>query len=95
MPLYDYTCPNCGDFEAWRQMSEVGQPMVCVDCNATAARIYVAPNISLSSGSLSSRIGGSSEPRLIKRAESRPRAPKHQSQRGGRPWMLGHAPERL
>lgn len=95
MPLYDYTCANCGDFEAWRTMAEVSQPMACPTCDDVAMRLLVAPNISLNGGSLKSRLGASAEPRLVKRQEKVTSMPKNQSQRGGRPWMLGHAPERL
>lgn len=95
MPLYDYTCQNCGDFEAWRRMAELEIPLPCPDCESIAVRLFIAPNISLSSGSLSSRVKATSEPRLVQRKERMPGAPKNQSPRGGRPWMLGHAPERL
>lgn len=93
MPLYDYKCADCGPFDAWRKMAEVSTPMACPDCDAIAMRIFTAPNISLGSGSLLKRVG-SSEPRLVKR-QGEPSKPKNQSQAGGRPWMLGHAPERL
>ncbi len=95
MPLYDYTCAKCGDFEAWRTMAEVSQSMDCPTCNDTAIRLLVAPNISLNGGSLKSRLGSSAEPRLVKRQEKIPSTPKNQGQQGGRPWMLGHSRERL
>ncbi|MEM9904919.1 MAG: zinc ribbon domain-containing protein [Cyanobacteria bacterium P01_D01_bin.44] len=93
MPLYDYKCDGCGPFEAWRKMAEVTTPMDCPACSAIATRVFTAPNISLSSSSLIQKVG-SSEPRLVKR-KGDPAKPKNQSQKGGRPWMLGHAPERL
>ncbi|MEM9219793.1 MAG: zinc ribbon domain-containing protein [Cyanobacteria bacterium P01_F01_bin.150] len=95
MPLYDYTCQNCGDFEAWRRMAEVKTPLPCPDCEAIATRLYIAPNISLNSSSLTARVGATAEPRLIQRQERVSSSPKHQSPRGGRPWMIGHASERL
>lgn len=94
MPLYDYRCVTCGDFEAWRKMAEVSTPMPCPDCHETAKRVITAPNISLNSGSLSSKIG-SAEPRLVQRREQPPSQPVSQSQPGGRPWMVGHSRERL
>jgi putative FmdB family regulatory protein len=93
MPLYDYKCDACGPFEAWRKMAELSVPLPCPDCDAIATRVFKAPNISLSSGSLLQKIG-SPEPRVVKR-QGEPAKPTNQSQRGGRPWMLGHAPERL
>ena len=94
MPLYDYTCRNCGDFEAWRTMAQVTTPMSCPDCDEQCTRLFIAPNISLNSG-LTSRIQPSLEPRLVQRRSSAAPPPKNQSPRGGRPWMIGHAPERL
>lgn len=95
MPLYDYSCGNCGDFEAWRTMAEVSTPMSCPDCQEASTRLFRAPNISLSSSSLTARTQASSEPRLVQRQSPVVFSPKNQSAQGGRPWMIGHAPERL
>lgn len=95
MPLYDYTCKDCGDFEVWRKMAELSIPLPCPDCESIATRLFIAPNISLNSGSLSSRIKSTAEPRLVQRKANPTPSPKNQSPRGGRPWMIGHAPERL
>ena len=94
MPLYDYRCDCCGPFEVWHKMAETGIPRACEDCGAIATRIFTAPNISLSSGSLLAK-AGSPEPRLVKR-QREPAKPQNQSAKpGSRPWMLGHAAERL
>lgn len=94
MPLYAYKCDDCGPFDTWRKMAEVGQPMACPDCEAIAIRVFTAPGINLNSGSLFKQVA-SSEPRLVKR-QGEPAKPQPQSPRqGSRPWMLGHAPERL
>ena len=94
MPLYDYDCDRCGSFEVWHKMAETSVPRACPDCSAIATRIFTAPNISLGSGSLLAKVG-SSDPRLVKR-QSEPAKPTNQSAKpGGRPWMLGHAAERL
>ena len=75
-------------------MAETGMPRACKDCGAIATRIFTAPNISLSSGSLLAK-AGSPEPRLVKR-QREPAQPQNQSAKpGSRPWMLGHAAERL
>ncbi|MEL6940554.1 MAG: zinc ribbon domain-containing protein [Cyanobacteria bacterium J06598_1] len=94
MPLYDYDCNSCGAFEVWHKMAETSVPRACPDCSEIATRIFTAPNVSLSSGSLFKKIG-SPEPRLVKR-QSEPSKPTNQTPRkGSRPWMLGHAAERL
>ncbi|MEM1255637.1 MAG: zinc ribbon domain-containing protein [Cyanobacteria bacterium P01_H01_bin.21] len=91
MPLYDYKCADCGPFDVWRKMAEVTTPLPCPSCGVIATRVFTAPNISLSTGSLS-RVSDS--PRLVKR-QSEPTTPTAQSPKGGRPWMIGHAPQRL
>ena len=94
MPLYDYNCDRCGPFEVWHKMADTAVPRNCPECTVVASRIFTAPNISLGSGSLLNKVG-SSEPRLVKR-QSEPAKPVNQSAKtGGRPWMLGHAAERL
>jgi putative FmdB family regulatory protein len=47
MPLYDYHCPSCGDFRAWRPMREAGDPTDCPECRARVGRTMVAPNLAL------------------------------------------------
>lgn len=94
MPLYDYKCYDCGNFEAWRKMAEVSNPINCPSCSVQAVRIYAAPSISLNVGRLPSSSQSTSEPRLVQR-RSQGSAPRHQSYNGGRPWMIGHASERL
>jgi putative FmdB family regulatory protein len=94
MPLYSYNCQDCGPFDAFRRMAEVKAPMPCPDCEAIAMRVFTAPSVNLNSGSLFKRTV-SEEPRLVKR-EGEPAKPQNQSPRSGsRPWMLGHATERL
>ena len=94
MPLYEYRCRNCGEFEAWRTMAQYNAPADCPECDRPATKIFSAPNINLNSGSLS-KIGKTSEPRLVKQERREPTKPRYQSAAGSRPWMLSHAPERL
>ncbi|KPQ35384.1 MAG: putative regulatory protein, FmdB family [Phormidesmis priestleyi Ana] len=94
MPLYDYKCDGCGPFEMWHTMSETSLPKTCPECDATASRVFTAPNISLGSGSLMKKVG-LKDPRIVKR-QGEPAKPQNQSaKQGSRPWMLGHAAERL
>jgi len=94
MPLYEYNCHDCGEFEAWRTMAEYNTPTDCPECGLVATKIFTALNINLSSGSLS-KIGRSPEPRLVKQEPKEPAKPRYQSATGSRPWMISHAPERL
>ncbi|MEL6492402.1 MAG: zinc ribbon domain-containing protein [Cyanobacteria bacterium J06634_6] len=94
MPLYDYDCKRCGPFEIWHRMSETSTPRACPECDDVSTRIFTAPNISLGSGSLMKKVG-LPDPRIVKR-QSEPAKPVNQSAKpGSRPWMLGHAAERL
>ena len=93
MPLYDYKCAECGPFDVWRKMAEVSTPLPCPDCGVVATRVFTAPNISLNTGSLS-QVVSAAEPRLVKRQGELP-PPTVQSPKGGRPWMIGHAPQCL
>lgn len=87
MPLYEFRCDACGEFEIWRSMAEASQPAHCPECETPARRIFSAPNVSLNSGSLSRY---SKEPRVVKKSDREPSTPRHSSQAGGRPWMVSH-----
>ncbi|MGL5078731.1 MAG: FmdB family zinc ribbon protein [Waterburya sp.] len=94
MPLYEYRCNPCGEFESWRSLAEYDAPMNCPECNQVATKIFSAPNINLNSGSLSAISRKSSEPRLIKQELKEPTKPRYQSSTSSRPWMVSHAPPR-
>ena len=96
MPLYEYRCESCGEFEAWRSMSEYNLPLNCPECDRLATKIFSVPNINLNSGSLSTIARSqSSEPRLVKQEQTEPAKPRYQASTGDRPWMVSHTPQRL
>ncbi|HEY2020863.1 zinc ribbon domain-containing protein [Paraburkholderia sp.] len=39
MPIYDFTCTKCGDFEVTRRMSERNDALTCPSCGLSATRI--------------------------------------------------------
>jgi putative FmdB family regulatory protein len=96
VPLYDYRCDRCGDFEAWRRLADLDTPMICPTCDSTVKRLFSPPNVNLNAGSFSA-VGdrASQEPRLVKRDGREPLPSRVQRATGSRPWMIGHAPERL
>ncbi|WP_299627010.1 zinc ribbon domain-containing protein [Pelagibius sp.] len=47
MPLYNYDCAQCGEFDDWRSMSEASEPSVCPDCGDLAPRAVSAPNLAM------------------------------------------------
>ena len=96
MPLYEYRCNPCGEFEAWRSMAEYDAPINCPDCDRSAIKIFSAPNVNLNSGSLSAIARSqSTEPRLVKKEQKEPTKPRYQSSNSNRPWMVSHAPARF
>ncbi|MDC0831477.1 hypothetical protein CKA32_003857 [Geitlerinema sp. FC II] len=92
MPLYEYRCARCGEFEAWRTIAERQTPVNCPQCEAIAQRIFSPPMVNLNAGSLSSK-SSTSEPRVVK-AQREPTPSRYQPSQSGRPWMVGHAPQR-
>ena len=52
MPTYDYDCPQCGGFEAFRSLSARNEAAACPACSAASARVFVsAPRLALMEGS--------------------------------------------
>jgi putative FmdB family regulatory protein len=48
MPTYDYDCPRCGGFDAFRKLSERDQPSACPDCSTASPRVFLsAPRLAL------------------------------------------------
>ncbi len=45
MPLYPYTCNECGDFQDWRSMSACDQSAACPRCGELSRRAVAAPTI--------------------------------------------------
>ncbi|BAU64269.1 hypothetical protein STA3757_16400 [Stanieria sp. NIES-3757] len=93
MPLYEFRCSTCGEFEAFCAIAQREQPMPCPDCHEIAQRIFSPPNVNLNSGSLAAMGRSSSEPRLVQ-GKPEPAKPRYQSANQGRPWMISHGPPR-
>lgn len=43
MPLYDYRCLSCGDFRAFRPMTQSATVLVCPVCGTPAEKVITAP----------------------------------------------------
>lgn len=51
MPIYEYDCPQCGDFTVLRPMAERDEPCACPYCDTQSARVILsAPGHSLLAG---------------------------------------------
>jgi putative FmdB family regulatory protein len=42
MPTYDYACPDCGGFEAFRGLSMRNEPASCPGCGIGSPRVFVS-----------------------------------------------------
>lgn len=42
MPTYDYDCPSCGGFDAFRSLAERNEPAACPDCGTHSPRVFVS-----------------------------------------------------
>lgn len=47
MPVYDFTCENCGDFRELRTINERNDPTTCPTCSRVGRRLILAPNLAL------------------------------------------------
>lgn len=46
MPTYDYACPACGGFDAFRALAERNEPAACPGCASLSPRVFVtAPRL--------------------------------------------------
>lgn len=58
MPTYDYDCPGCGGFDAFRTLARRNEPAACPDCGAASQRVFVsAPRLALMNGDARAAIG--------------------------------------
>lgn len=52
MPIYEYACPDCGDFTLLRPMADRDQPCACPYCAAESRRVILsAPGLATMPGS--------------------------------------------
>ena len=102
MPLYDYSCEDCGPFRAWRSMSDAAAPEDCPTCGAEARREMTAPF--LATMNPHNRIAhqrnekSAAEPQMVKKSKQTHdhghghHGHSHPAHKHGpsRPWMIGH-----
>ena len=102
MPLYDYTCPRCGDFRVLRPLREASLPAQCPFCLADAPRQIAAPFLPRLKAN--TRIAhernekSAHEPRVAATPEGGSAGHEHHDHahhpsgwiRSSHPWMIGH-----
>jgi putative FmdB family regulatory protein len=47
MPLYEYSCSECGPFEAFRPASESAAVFACPSCGSATRRLFTPPGLAL------------------------------------------------
>ncbi len=47
MPVYNYTCQDCGDFDLFRSIEDRNAAACCPECQGFAERCIVAPHLAL------------------------------------------------
>ncbi len=102
MPLYNYLCGACGDFEAWRGMKDFAKPAPCPECGADPPRAVSAPRLSImDSGNRKAHTineRSAAEPKVERRSKGGHNSHDHgghshgfgHAHAGSRPWMIGH-----
>lgn len=90
MPLYEYRCQNCGEFECWLRLAELDCPVHCSTCDRVAQKLISAPNVSLNVGQFP--INPNTAPQVVARKQMEPTPTRYQQANTGRPWMISHAP---
>ncbi|AOV16527.1 hypothetical protein BJI67_05075 [Acidihalobacter aeolianus] len=106
MPLYDYACPDCGDFSAFAPIARASAPAACPACGEDAPRVITAPALALMPSALRQAHARSEKSAHEPRRASKRSCGCHGSHTCGtgaakpalktaaasaaRPWMLGH-----
>jgi putative FmdB family regulatory protein len=103
MPRYDYTCPNCSQFEQWRPMREAAEPAICPTCGDLAPRAVAAPYLATMETSRrrarAREERSADEPAVVRREDAPHLVERDRGEQGPRrlqhahgpyPWTVGH-----
>jgi putative FmdB family regulatory protein len=89
MPVYVFSCHECGSFELTRPMAETGQAAYCPDCRRESRRVFTPPGLTRLAGplrrALETEEASAHEPRVVTQKRGRP-IPRHRSPTP--PWVL-------
>lgn len=106
MPLYDYSCPQHGNFSSLLPIAKRNEKMVCPNCGSSSERVISAPRLAIMNpnnrNAWERNERSAHEPISSKKhacGHSHHAAEKNheshqpewkQTSRNTRPWMLGH-----
>lgn len=91
MPVYAFTCEDCGPFDVMRPMAESGAPARCPSCGTTAARVFTPPGLALLDApirrALDTEDRSAHAPDVVSERSGRPLPHRHEP---SPPWVLSH-----
>jgi putative FmdB family regulatory protein len=91
MPIYAFTCTECGPFEVLRPMTQAGAPAACPSCGGPARRVFTPPGLVLLATSvrraLDEEYRSAHEPDVVTERHGSPLPHRHEP---APPWVLSH-----
>jgi putative FmdB family regulatory protein len=89
MPVYVFSCRECGPFELSRPMAETGKAAHCPNCLREARRVFTPPSLTRPASpvrrALETEEASAHEPRVVTQKAGRP-LPRHRAP--APPWVL-------
>jgi putative FmdB family regulatory protein len=83
MPIYAFSCAECGGFELTRASADAAAPGVCPSCGREGRRVFTPPGLARLAKPLRS---------ALELEEKSAHAPEVVSQKRGRPMPHAHGP---
>jgi putative FmdB family regulatory protein len=91
VPVYAFTCADCGPFDLVRPMVESGAPGRCPGCGSDARRVFSPPGIALLERRVRTALDiqekSAHEPEVVSQKRGRPMPHRHAP---SPPWAVGH-----
>jgi putative FmdB family regulatory protein len=91
MPVYAFSCADCGPFDVTRRGADAGAPAACPACGAEARRVFTPPGLALLArpvrGLLDREEKSAHEPDVVAHKTGRPMPHRHEP---APPWVLSH-----
>jgi putative FmdB family regulatory protein len=82
VPIYEFSCADCGSFDLTRPVAESGAPARCPMCGGEARRVFSPPNLALLAtgmrGALDREEKSAHEPGLVTEKQGRRLPHKHE-----------------
>jgi putative FmdB family regulatory protein len=93
MPVYAFSCGQCGLFDVWRPLSEATQPARCPTCQEPGRRVFTPPGLVRTPAPLRRARDleekSTHEPEVVRGPQGRP-LPWHRHPAPQPPWVVGH-----